>query len=237
MRRPHSVESVQFIFRVWRTRLFAVASLELVPSELAAYAACTIGFFAAPADNLVLSPRRGQMSPESSEQLQAISEIRFRILEEVQRRPDLALAMHEAGQAFVYEFNDIRVKRCQLAGEPIDGTTELLHQNPVTKYSLWPHIVSIMAGAAARHILDERGAMTSATADMHRVADCVETVGINQHLVEELIVEAAKAASIIIMKNFAAVMKIADFLERKRRIEGDEIRQIVREQKEIFFQT
>jgi hypothetical protein len=108
--------------------------------------------------------------------------------------------MHEAGQAFVYEFNDIRVKRCQLAGEPIDGTTELLHQNTVTKYSLWHYIVSIMAGAADRQILDGRGAMTSATADMHRVAGCVETVGINQDLVEELIVEAAKAASIIIMK-------------------------------------
>jgi ATP-dependent Zn protease len=79
--------------------------------------------------------------------------------------------------------------------------------------------------------------MTSATADMHRVAECVETVGINQQPVEELIVEAAKAASIIIMRNFAAVMKIADVLERKRRIEGDEIRQIVREQKENFFQT
>jgi hypothetical protein len=177
------------------------------------------------------------MSAESSAQFQAISEIRFRILEEAQRRPDLALAMHEAGQAFVYEFNDIRVKRCQLVGEPIDGTTELLHQNPVTKYSLWPHIVSIMAGAAARHSLDERGAMTSATADMRRVAECVEMVGINQQQVEELIVEAAKAASTIIMKNFVAVMKIADVLERKRRIEGDEIRQIVREQNGNFFQT
>ena len=69
------------------------------------------------------------------------------------------------------------------------------------------------------------------------MAECVEMVGINQQPVEELIVEAAKAASTIIMKNFVAVMKIADVLERKRRIEGDEIRQIVREQNGNFFQT
>ena len=188
-------------------------------------------FFEASADNLVLSLRRGQMSSESSEQFQAICETRFRILEEVQRRPDLALAMHEAGQAFVYEFNDIRVKRCQLVGAPSAGMTELVHQDSITKYSLWPHIVSVMAGAAARHILDERGAMTSATADMHRVAECAETVGINQQQVDELIVEAAKAASIIIMRNFAAVMKIANVLERNKQIQGDELRQIIQQQK------
>jgi hypothetical protein len=132
--------------------ILASACFGLVPPELAAYAACTIGFFEASADNLVLSVRRGQMSAESSAQFQAISEIRFRILEEVQRRPDLALAMHEAGQAFVYEFNDIRVKRCQLVGEPIDGTTELLHQNPVTKYSLWPHRKHHGGSAGSAHL-------------------------------------------------------------------------------------
>ena len=171
------------------------------------------------------------MSFESSEKFQAICEIRFRILEEVQRRPNLALAMHEAGQAFVYESNNIRVKRCQLVGEPSTGVTELVPQDSITKYSLWSHTVSIMAGAAAQHILDEQGAMASAIADMHRVAACVETVGTEQHQADQLIVEAAKAASTIIMNNFATVMKIAGVLEKNKQIQGDEIRQVIQQQK------
>jgi len=37
-------------------------------------------------------------------------ESRVRLLEEVRRRPELPLAMHEAGQAFAYEFNDISLR-------------------------------------------------------------------------------------------------------------------------------
>jgi hypothetical protein len=172
------------------------------------------------------------MSSHPSEHFQVISETRFRILAEVQLRPDLPLAMHEAGHAFLYEFNDISVMRCLLRGEPaIDGITELVRQTPITKYNFWPVIVSIMAGAAAQHVIDERGAVNNATADMRRASEYMDLVGLNQKQTDELIVEAAKAAATIIMKNIGTVVNIADVLERKKRVEGDEIRQIIQEHK------
>ena len=170
------------------------------------------------------------MSSHPPEHFQAISETRFRILGEVQRRPDLPLAMHEAGHVFLYEFNDISVKHCLLRGKPaIDGITELVRQMPITQHNFWPVIVSIMAGAAAQHVVDERGAMTNATADMLRASEYIELVGLNQKQADELIVEAAKAAATIIMKNISTIVEIADVLERKKRVEGDEIRKIIQQ--------
>jgi len=81
-----------------------------------------------------------------------------------------------------------------------------------------------MAGVAAQHVVDEQGALNSAVADMQRAAECIERVGLNQQQADELIIEAAKAGANIVMKHIATVRTIADLLEQKKRIEGDEIR-------------
>jgi hypothetical protein len=167
-------------------------------------------------------------------------ESRVSLLEEVRRKPDLPLAMHEAGQAFAYEFNDISLFISSLEstirtinGEPVvfGGRTEPDPAVQITKYNLWQHVVCIMAGVAAQHLIDEQGAMNNAVADMQRAAECIERVGLNQQQADELIIAAAKAGANIIMKNIATVRTIADLLEQKKRIEGDEIREMVRRQK------
>jgi hypothetical protein len=73
--------------------------------------------------------------------------------------------------------------------------------------------------------------MTNATADMLRASEYIELVGLNQKQADELIVEAAKAAATIINKNISTIVEIADVLERKKRVEGDEIRQIIQQHK------
>jgi len=170
-------------------------------------------------------------------------ESRVSLLEEVRRRPELPLAMHEAGQAFAYEFNDISLRISSLEkttriinGEPVSfgGRTEPAPAVQITKYNLWQHVVCIMAGVAAQHVIDEQGAMNNAVLDMQRGAECIEHVGLNQQQADELIVEAAIAAAKIIMKNIATVRKIADVLEQKKRIEGDEIREIIRQDREAL---
>jgi hypothetical protein len=88
-----------------------------------------------------------------------------------------------------------------------------------------------MAGVAAQHVIDEQGAMSNAVADTQRAAECIERVGLNQQQADELIIEAAKAGANIIKKNIATVRKIVDVLEQQKRIEGDEIRGIIRQQK------
>jgi hypothetical protein len=168
-------------------------------------------------------------------------ESRVSLQEEVRRRPDLPLAMHEAGQAFAYELNDISLRISALEkttriinGEPVvfGGRTEPAPAVQITKYNLWQYVVCMMAGVAAQHVVDEQGALNSAVADMQRAAECIERVGLNQQQADELIIEAAKAAANIVMKNIATVRTIADLLEQKKRIEGDEIRDIVRRQDE-----
>jgi hypothetical protein len=162
------------------------------------------------------------------------------LLEEVRRRPNLPLAMHEAGQAFAYEFNGISLRISSLErttriinGESVvfGGRTEPAPAPQITKHNLWQHVVCIMAGVAAQHVIDEQGAMSNAVADMQRAAECIERVGLNQQQADELIIEAAKAGANIIKKNIATVRKIAEVLEQQKRIEGDEIRGIIRQQK------
>ena len=89
-----------------------------------------------------------------------------------------------------------------------------------------------MAGVAAQHVIDEQGAMNNAAADMQRAAECIEHVGLNREQGDELIIAAAKAGANIIMKNIATVRAIADLLEQKKRIDGNEIREIIRQQKD-----
>jgi ATP-dependent Zn protease len=93
------------------------------------------------------------------------------------------------------------------------------------------------AGVAAQHVVDEQGALNSAVADKQRAAECIERVGLNQQQPDELIIEAAKAAANIVMKNIATARTIADPLEQKKRIEGDEIRDIVRRQNEAAIRS
>jgi ATP-dependent Zn protease len=89
-----------------------------------------------------------------------------------------------------------------------------------------------MAGPAAQHAVDAQGAMDSAIAGMQHAAERMEPVGLDQKQTDEVIVEAAKTAAKIIMKNIGTVRRIADVLEKKKRIEGDEIREILRQAKE-----
>jgi len=53
-------------------------------------------------------------------------ESRVSLQEEVRRRPDLPLAMHEAGQVFAYEFNDISLRISVL-----EKTTRIINGEPV----------------------------------------------------------------------------------------------------------
>jgi len=57
-------------------------------------------------------------------------------------------------------------------------------------------------------------------------------VGLNLEQTDELIMAASKAAVKIMTENIATVRKIADVLEQKKRIEGYEIRKIIRQSKE-----
>jgi len=175
------------------------------------------------------------------EKLQEHFKRRLQLVEEIHRRPDLPMAMHEAGQAFAYEYHDIQVDRCVL-GSPapiVDGKsaqcggiTEPANRMEITKDNLWPEVVCIMAGAAAQHGVDELGAMDSAVRNMQRAAQFIEGVGLNLEQTDELIMAASKAAVKIMTENIATVRKIADVLEQKKRIEGYEIRKIIRQSKE-----
>jgi ATP-dependent Zn protease len=68
-------------------------------------------------------------------------------------------------------------------------------------------------------------------------AECIERVGLNQQQADEPIIEAAKTGANIVMKNIVKVRTIADLLEQKKRIEGDEIRDIVRRQKDATIRS
>ena len=54
-------------------------------------------------------------------------------------------------------------------------------------------------------------------------------VGLNQQRADELILAASKAAAQMMTENIATVRKIANVLKQKKRIEGDEIREIMRQ--------
>jgi hypothetical protein len=173
-----------------------------------------------------------------TDSLQEISERHSRLREELRRKPDLPLAMHEAGRAFAYERHDIRVSQCVLEasspsinGEPTlcCSVTELTNGHEITKYNLWQEIVCVMAGVAAQHAVDEHGAMLGAASGLARIEEWIRRVGLNQHQADELILAASKAAAKMMTENIATVRKIADVLERKKRIEGDEIREIMRQ--------
>jgi hypothetical protein len=181
------------------------------------------------------------MSLDSLDGLQGTSERQLRSETQIQLKPDLPLAMHEAGRAFAYEYHGVRVKGFALQrsmptinGQAVlsGGVTEPANAVQITKYSLWPEIVCIMAGAAAQHAVDAQGAMDSVVADMQHAAERMEPVGLDQKQTDEVLVEAAKAAAKIIMKNIGTVRRIAGVLEQKKRIEGDEIREIMRQAKE-----
>jgi hypothetical protein len=176
------------------------------------------------------------------EKLQEHFKRRLQLVEEIHRKPDLPVAMHEAGQAFAYEYHDIRVDRCLLEtaspmadGKPVQcgGVTEPANRIEITKHNLWAEVVCIMAGAAAQHGVDELGAMDRAVRDMHRTAQLIEGVGLSAEQADEFIMAASQAAAKIIMENIATVRKIAEVLEQKRRIEGYEIRKIMRQLKEV----
>lgn len=206
----------------------------------------TIRFFQESGDNLTCSfpqirqqPIGSGMSLGTFEKLEEHFKRRLRLVEELQRKPDLPMAMHEAGQAFAYEYHDIRVERCVLEsriidGEPVQcgGITEPVNRIEITKDSLWLEVVCIMAGAAAQHGIDEFGAMDSAVRDMQHAAEFTKRVGLNLEQTDELILAASKAAAKIMTENIATVRKIADVLEQKKRIEGYEIRRIIRHRNE-----
>ena len=146
--------------------------------------------------------------------------------------------MHEAGRACAYERHDIRVSRCVLEasspsinGEPIlcCSATELTDRHEITKYNLWQEVVCVMAGVAAQHAVDENGAMLGASGDLARTEEWIKRLGLNQQQADELILAASKAAAKMMTENIVTVRKIANVLEQKKRIEGDEIREIMRQ--------
>src|SRR4029077_10051888 len=77
---------------------------------------------------------------------------RLQLVEEIHRKPDLPSAMHEAGQAFAYEYHDIQVGRCvlEIPAPIVDGKsaqcggkTEPASRIEITKDNLWPELVCI----------------------------------------------------------------------------------------------
>ena len=178
------------------------------------------------------------------EKLQEHFKRRLQLVEEIHRKPDLPMAMHEAGQAFAYEYHDIRVKHCVLESPApmVDGklvqcggVTEPVNRNEITKDNLWLEVVCIMAGAAAQHAVDELGTVDSAVRDMQRAAQFIEGLGLSMEQTEELIMAASKAAAKIMTENIATIRKIAGVLEQKKRIEGYEIRKIIQQSKEAAY--
>lgn len=172
-----------------------------------------------------------------TDSLQEISERHSRLCEEIRRKPDLPLAMREAGRAFAYERHDIRVSRCVLEasspsinGEPTlcCSVMELTNRHEITKYNLWQEVVCVMAGVAAQHAVDENGAMLGASGDLARTEEWIKRVGLNQQQADELILAASKAAAKMMTENIVTVRKIANVLEQKKQIAGDEIREIMR---------
>ena len=179
------------------------------------------------------------MSLGSFEKLQEHFRRRLRLAEELGRKPDLPMAMHEAGQAFAYEYKDVRVDHCALEIRSIEGkliqcAATIASNDPleITEHNLLVEVVCMMAGAAARHSVDFLGANDSGVQDVQRAAEFIERTGLNSEQTDELIVAASKAAAKIMAENIATVRKIAEVLEQKKRVEGYEIRRIIRQYKE-----
>ena len=66
---------------------------------------------------------------------------------------------------------------------------------------------------------------------MQRAAEFIERSGLSSEQADELIVAASKAASKIMAENIGIIRRIAEVLEQKKRIEGYEIRRIIRQYK------
>jgi hypothetical protein len=184
------------------------------------------------------SAASSSVSFHRSDSLQEICKRHSRLLEQIRRKPDLPLAMHEAGRAFAYERHDIRVSRCVLEassprinGEPAlcSSATELTNRHEITKYNLWQEVVWVMADVAAQHAVDENGAMLGASGDLARTGERIKRLGLNQQQADELILAASKAAAKMMTENIVTVRKIANVLEQKKPIAGDEIREIMRQ--------
>jgi hypothetical protein len=187
----------------------------------------------------IRQPKGFGMSLGTFEKLQEHFRRRLRLAEELGRKPDLPMAMHEAGQAFAYEYQDVRVDHCALESRSIDGkliqyAATIASNDPVeiTEHNLWLEVVCMMAGAAAQHSVDSLGAKDSAVQDVQRAAEFIERTGLGSEQADELIVAASKAAAKIMAENLGTVRKIAEVLEEKKRIEGYEIRRIIRQYKQ-----
>src|SRR5258707_11075416 len=159
-------------------------------------------------DNLsYLSPKIRQpkgfgMSLGTFEKLQEHFRRRLRIAEELGRKPDLPMAMHEAGQAFAYEYHDVRVDHCALESRTVDGklirsAATIASNDPVeiTEHNLWVEVVCMMAGAAAQHSVDSLGAKDSAVQDVQRAAEFIERTGLTAEQADVIIVVASKEDS------------------------------------------
>ena len=179
------------------------------------------------------------MSLGTFEKLQEHFRRRLRLAEELGRKPDLPMAMHGAGQAFAYEHHDVRVDHCALESRSVDGnviqcaaTIGTSDTVEVTEHNLWVKVVCMMAGAAAQHSVDSLSANDSVLRDVQSAAEFIERTGLHSEQADELIVAASKAAAKIMAENLGTVRKIAEVLEEKKRIEGYEIRRIIRQYKE-----
>jgi ATP-dependent Zn protease len=71
--------------------------------------------------------------------------------------------------------------------------------------------------------------MLGASGDLARTEEWIKRVGLNQQQADELILAASKAAAKMMTENIVTIRKIANVLEQKKRIEGDEIRKIMRQ--------
>jgi hypothetical protein len=187
----------------------------------------------------IRQPKGSGMSLGTFEKLQEHFRRRLRLAEELGRKPDLPMAMHEAGQSFAYEYHDVRVDHCALQSRSVDdtliqcaatiGTSDTVE---IAEHDLWVEVVCIMAGAAAQHSVDSLSACDNAVRDVQRAAEFIELTGLSSEQADELIVAASKAAAKIMAENIGTVRKIAEVLERKKRMEGYEIRRIIRQHKQ-----
>jgi hypothetical protein len=169
-------------------------------------------------DNLsYLSPKIRQpkgfgMSLGTFEKLQEHFRRRLRLAEELGRKPDLPMAMHEAGQSFACEYHDVHVDHCELQSRSVDdtliqcpatiGTSDTVE---ITEHDLWLEVVCIMAGAAAQYSVDSLSEHYNAVRDVQCAAEFIERTGISSEQADELIVAAYKAAAKIMAENIGTV--------------------------------
>jgi len=144
--------------------------------------------------------------------------------------PCVSLAVHEAGHAFAYSLYGIEVKYASIDREDVSkdmperrGVTVI---NPCMMMSMLAGI-SIMAGPVAGSIATGKSIGNESRQDYKLLKELGDYHGWTNAQTERFTCLVTTKAHKLIALHWQTVLKIADVLAAKKRIEGWEVRKIV----------